>query len=64
MYVYIEMWPNGYLLVILFINLFFAVLGLHCCMDFSLVVTSGELFFIVECGLLIVAASLLVEQGL
>ena len=47
-----------------FTNLFFAVLGLHCCMDFSLVVTSGELFFIVECGLLIVAASLLVEQGL
>ena len=42
------MWPNCYFLVILFIYLSFAVLGLHCCMGFSLVVTSGGLLS--SCG--------------
>ena len=37
---------------------FLAVLGLHCCMGFSLVVVSGGYPIVVVCGLLIEVASL------
>ena len=47
----------------LFINLFLAVLGLHCCVDFSLVVVNRGYFPVVVCRLLTVVTSL-VEQGL
>ena len=48
----------------LFIYLFLAVLGLHCCARaFS---SCGEqgLFFVAVCGLLILMTSLVVEHGL
>ena len=54
----------SYLFIYLFIYLFLAVLGLHCCVQsFS---SCGErgLLFVVVCGLLIAAASLVAEHGL
>ena len=47
----------------LFIYLFMAVLGLHCCKGFFLVVTGRELLFVATCGLLIAVASLAAEHG-
>ena len=38
--------------------------GLHCCTGFSLVAVSGGYSLDTVCGLLIVVASLAVEQGL
>ena len=40
-----------------------AVLGLHCCLGFFLVVTSRELLFVAIRGLLIAVASLAAEHG-
>ena len=40
-----------------------AVLGLHCCAGFSLVVVSRGCSLIVVCGLLIAVASLVAEHG-
>ena len=47
----------------LFINLFLAVLGLHCCSGFSVIVVSGGLLSSYH-GLLTVVASLVAEHGL
>jgi len=47
----------------LFIYLSMAVLRLHCCMCFFLIVTSRELFFVAIRGLLIAVASLAAEHG-
>ena len=44
--------------------LFMAVLGLRCCVGFSLVVVSGGYSLFVVHGLLIVVASLVAEHGL
>ena len=44
--------------------LFLAVLGLHWCMDFSLVAVSGGYSLVMVAGLLIAVASLIVERGL
>ena len=41
-----------------------AELGPRCCTGFSLVAASGSCFLVVACGLLIAAASLVVEHGL
>ena len=43
-------------------NLFLAVLGLHCCVGFSLVVVNGLILFVMGYGLLIAMACLLVER--
>ena len=43
---------------------FLAVLGLCCCVGFSLVVASGGYFLVVVCRLLIVMASLIAEHRL
>ena len=43
---------------------FLAVLGLCCCVGFSLVVASGGYFLVVVCRLLIVVASLIAEHRL
>ena len=43
-------------------NLFLAVLSLHCCVGFSLVVVNGLILFVMLYGLLIAMASLLVER--
>ena len=43
-------------------NLFLAVLGLHCCVGFSLVVVNGLILLVMGYGLLIAMASLLVER--
>ena len=48
----------------LFIYLSLAVLGLSCCVGFSLVVTSGGYSLVAVCGLLIAVASLVVEHRL
>ena len=48
----------------LFFVLFFAMLGLCCCMGFSLVVASGDYSLIALHRLLIVVASLFSEHGL
>ena len=50
----------------IYIYLFLAVLGLHCCVDFSLVVESGSRSYspVAVQGLLTAAASLVVEHGL
>ena len=45
-------------------NFFLAVLGLCCCVGFSLVVENGDYSLVVVRGLLIVAASLVVEHRL
>ena len=47
-----------------FISLFLAVLGLLCCGGFSLVEASGGNSLVVMCRLLIVLASLVVENRL
>ena len=47
-----------------YLILFLAVLGIHCCMGFSLVVKSRSYSLVVEHGLLIVVASLVAEHGL
>ena len=47
-----------------FVCLFLAVLGLHCCVGFSLVVASGGYSLNAVPGLLIVEASLVMERGL
>ena len=44
--------------------LLLAVLGLHCCKGFSLVVASRNYFLVVVPRLLIVVASLVVERRL
>ena len=46
-----------------FFNLFLAMLGLHCCAIFPLVWQSRGYSLAVVCGLLIVAASLVVDLG-
>ena len=45
------------------INLFFAVLGLHCCTGFSLVMASGGYSPVVVCRPLISVASLVSEHS-
>ena len=47
-----------------FIYLFMAMLGFRCCAGFPLVAVSGGLFFVAACGLLLAAASLLMEHRL
>ena len=47
-----------------FLSLFLAVLGLRCCKDFSLVLGSGAHSPVGVCGLLIVVAPFVAEQGL
>ena len=47
-----------------FINLFLAVLGLHCCEGFSRVEESGDYSRVAVHGPLVVVASLLVEHRL
>ena len=47
-----------------FLSVFLAVLGLCCCGGFSLVEASRGYSLVAVCGLLIAAASLIVEQGL
>ena len=49
---------------ILFTYLFMAVLGLHCCAGFSLVVESRGYSLVAVQGLLTVVASPAVEHGL
>ena len=44
-------------------HLFMAVLGLHCCTGFSLVVASGGYFFVVLLELLTEVASLVAKPG-
>ena len=46
------------------IHLFLAVLGLHCCVGFSLAVVSGGSSPVVVQGLLIAVTSLIVELRL
>ena len=46
------------------IYLSLAVLGLSCCVGFSLVVASGGYSLLAVCGLLIAVASLVVEHRL
>ena len=45
------------------INLFLAVLGPHCCAEFSLVVESRNYSLVVVSGLLIDVDPLVVEHG-
>ena len=46
------------------IDVFLSVLGLHCCVDFSLVVASRGCWLIAACRLLSALASLVAEHGL
>ena len=55
---------HGSLFKYLFISLFLAALGLRCHVGFSLVVTRKGRFSVGVLGLLIAAASLVVEQRL
>jgi len=48
----------------IFTYLFLAVLGLHCCTNFSLVAVSRGYSLVAVHGLLIVVASLVAEHGL
>ena len=48
----------------LFVHLFLAVLGLNCCVGFSLVAASRDCSLAVVCGLLVAVASLVVEHKL
>ena len=48
----------------LFFYLFLAVLGLHCCVGFSLVVANWGCTLVVVCRLLIAVASLAAEYRL
>jgi len=47
-----------------FMYLFLVVLGLHCCVGFSLVAASEGYYLVVVCRLFIVVASLIVEHEL
>ena len=47
-----------FLKVILFVCLFLAVLGLHCCVGFSPVAARGDYSLVAVCGVLISVASL------
>ena len=60
-----DCWVIGILIFVFnFICLLFLfVLGLCCCMDFSLVVVSGGFFLVALHGLLIVVASLVAEHS-
>ena len=51
-------------LIVLFIYLFMAVLGLPCCLGFSLVAANEGCSLVAVHGLLLVVASLVVEHGL
>ena len=56
--------PSTIFYLFIFIYLFMAALGLRCCAQaFSSCVEQG-LLFVAVCGLLIAAASLVVEHGL
>ena len=55
---------QGFFLKFVFIDLFLAVLVLHCYADFSLVVVSGGYSLVVVCVRLIAAASLVANHGL
>ena len=48
----------------LFIHLFLALQGLHCCASSFLVAGSGGYSLVAACGLLITVISLVAEQGL
>ena len=50
--------------IILFMRLFLAVLGLRCCVGFSRAAASESLPPVVASGLPVVVASLLAEHGL
>jgi len=56
--------PSFLKFIILFIYLFWAVLGLHCCMGFSLVAASRGYLLIAGWGVLIAVASLVAGHGL
>jgi len=58
-----SVWDISLGILYLFIYLSMAVLGLCCCMQFFLVVTSRELFFVAVRGLLIAVASIAVKHG-
>ena len=47
----------------IFESIYLAVLGLHCCSGFSLVVASRGYSLVAVLGLLIVVASLITEHG-
>ena len=59
-------WHSPFLKIYLFIYLFLAVLGLHCCVQVWAFSSCGEwgLLFVVVCGLLIAVASLVAEHRL
>ena len=46
-----------------FVYLFMALLGLHCCLGFSLVVESRGYSLVVVHGLLIAVTSVVLERG-
>ena len=46
------------------IYLFLAVMGLYCCVSFSLVAASEDYSLVAACKLLIVVASFIAEHGL
>ena len=48
---------NSFNILLFFIYLFLAVLGLHCCTGCSLVVGSGGYALVVMCGILPLVAS-------
>ena len=50
--------------IILFVYLFLAVLGLHCCVGFSLVAARGDYSLVAVCGVLISVVLLFAEHGL
>ena len=54
----------GFFFKFVFIDLFLAVLVLHCYADFSLVVVSGGYSLVVVCVRLIAAASIVANHGL
>ena len=53
-----------FFLLFLFIQLFLAMLSLHCSMGFSLVAASRGYSLVVVCRLLTAVASLVAERGL
>ena len=59
------MWHVGsFFFINLFLYLFLAALGLHCCVWACFSCGEQELLFIAVCGLLIAVASLVAEHGL
>ena len=66
--IWLYWWQEKFLIFLffkkLFIYLFLAVLGLHCCVGFSLVAVSKGKSLVVVCRLLIVAASLVRKHRL